>query len=113
MAVWSIAVYAVLAHWVWGGGWLADHGVLDFAGGVPVEMASGFSAFAAALVVGPRKDYGRQALLPHNSIYVLLGAGLMWFGWVGVNGGRDYGIGKPGILAFTNTLLAPACTLVV
>src|SRR3954454_15980123 len=113
MAVWSIVVYAVLAHWVWGGGWLAQHGTLDFAGGMPVEMASGFSAFAAALVVGPRNDYGRQALLPHNAIYVLLGAGLLWFGWFGFNGGSGYGIGKPGILAFTNTLLAPACTLVV
>src|SRR4051794_23740823 len=113
MVLWSIVVYAVLAHWVWGGGWLASNGTLDFAGGVPVEMASGFSAFAAALVVGPRKDYGRQALLPHNSIYVLLGAGLLWFGWFGFNGGSGYGIGKPGILAFTNTLLAPACTLVV
>src|SRR3954464_4786728 len=82
MAVWSVAVYAVLAHWVWGGGWLADNGVLDFAGGVPREMASGFSAFAAALVVGPRKDYGRAALLPRSAVYVLLGAGLephLWF----------------------------------
>jgi ammonium transporter, Amt family len=113
MVLWSILVYAVLAHWVWGGGWLAHNGTLDFAGGVPVEMASGFSAFAAAMVVGPRKDYGRQALLPHNGIYVLLGAGLLWFGWFGFNGGSGYGIGKPGILAFTNTLLAPACTLVV
>src|SRR5436190_13346524 len=113
MMLWSIVVYAVLAHWVWGGGWLAQHGTLDFAGGVPVEMASGFSAFAAALAVRPRKDYGRQALLPHNVIYVLLGAGLLWFGWFGFNGGSGYGIGKPGILAFTNTLLAPACTLVV
>src|SRR5262249_39060002 len=67
MVLWSIIVYAVLAHWVWGGGWLAQHGTLDFAGGVPVEMGSGFSAFAAALAVGPRKDYGRQAMLPHNA----------------------------------------------
>ena len=113
MAVWSVAVYAVLAHWVWGGGWLADHGVLDFAGGVPVEMASGFSAFAAALVVGPRKDYGRAALLPHNAVYVLLGAGLLWFGWFGFNGGSGLNAGQNGVLAFTNTLLAPAATLVV
>ena len=113
MVLWSVGVYAVLAHWVWGGGWLAQHGTLDFAGGVPVEMASGFSAFAAAIAVGPRKDYGRQALLPHNAIYVLLGAGLLWFGWFGFNGGSGYTIGQPGILAFTNTLLAPACTLVV
>jgi Amt family ammonium transporter len=113
IAIWSVAVYAVLAHWVWGGGWLADNGVLDFAGGVPVEMASGFSAFAAALAVGPRKDYGRAALLPHNAVYVLLGAGLLWFGWFGFNGGSGLNVGQNGVLAFTNTLLAPAATLVV
>ncbi|MFL5878084.1 MAG: ammonium transporter, partial [Solirubrobacteraceae bacterium] len=111
-ALWSILVFSVLAHWVWGGGWLQEHGTLDFAGGVPVEMASGFSALAAALVVRSRKDYGRQALLPHNAVYVLLGAGLLWFGWFGFNGGSGYSTGHPGVLAFTNTLLCPACTLV-
>ena len=113
MVAWSVLVYPVLAHQVWGGGWLSRLGTLDFAGGVPVEMASGFSALAAAIVVRARKDYGRYALLPHNAVYVLLGAGLLWFGWFGFNGGSAYGIGKPGILAFVNTLLAPACTLVV
>ena len=113
MVLWSVLVYAVLAHWVWGGGWLQAHGTLDFAGGVPVEMASGFSAFAAALVVGARRDYGRQAVLPHNAVYALLGAGLLWFGWFGFNGGSAYAAGTTGVLAFSNTLLAPACTLVV
>ncbi len=113
MVVWSVVVYAVLAHWVFGGGWLQQQGTLDFAGGVPVEMASGFSAFAAATVVGARKDYGRQALLPHNAVYALLGAGLLWFGWFGFNGGSGYSTGSPSVLAFTNTLLAPACALVV
>lgn len=113
IALWSVLIYPVLAHWVWGGGWLQAHGTLDFAGGVPVEMASGFSAFAAATVVGARRDYGRQALLPHNAMYALLGAGLLWFGWFGFNGGSGYTVGHPGVLAFTNTLLAPACTLVV
>jgi Amt family ammonium transporter len=112
-ALWSILVYAVLAHWAFGGGWLQAHGTLDFAGGVPVEMGSGFSALAAALVVGSRKDYGRQALLPHNAVYVLLGAGLLWFGWFGFNGGSGFSVGRPGILAFVNTLLTPACTLAV
>jgi Amt family ammonium transporter len=112
-ALWSLLVYAVLAHWTFGGGWLHQHGTLDFAGGVPVEMGSGFSALAAALVVGARKDYGRQALLPHNGVYVLLGAGLLWFGWFGFNGGSGFSVGHPGVLAFTNTLLAPACTLLV
>jgi Amt family ammonium transporter len=112
-ALWSVLVYAVLAHWAFGGGWLISGGTLDFAGGVPVEMASGFSALAAALVVGARKDYGRQALLPHNAMYVLLGAGLLWFGWFGFNGGSGFSTGQNSVLAFTNTLLCPATTLVV
>ena len=112
MALWSVFVYAVLAHWAFGGGWLQEQGTLDFAGGVPVEMGSGFSALAAAWVVGARKDYGRQALLPHNSIYVLLGAGMLWFGWFGFNGGSALAANGSGSLAFTNTLLCPACTLV-
>ena len=112
-ALWSVLVYAVLAHWAFGGGWLQEQGTLDFAGGVPVEMGSGFSALAAALVVGARKDYGRQALLPHNSIYVLMGAGLLWFGWFGFNGGSGFSVGNSSVLAFTNTLLTPACTLAV
>jgi ammonium transporter, Amt family len=113
ITIWSVLVYPILAHWVFGGGWLASRGTLDFAGGVPVEMASGFSAFAAATVVGARKDYGRQALLPHNAVYALLGAGLLWFGWFGFNGGSGIGTGEPSILAFVNTLLAPAATLIV
>jgi Amt family ammonium transporter len=109
--LWSVLVYAVLAHWAFGGGWLQANGTLDFAGGVPVEMGSGFSALAAALVVGARKDYGRQAILPHNSIYVLVGAGLLWFGWFGFNGGSGFSAGEAGVLAFVNTLLTPACAL--
>ena len=111
-ALWSVLVYSVMAHWAFGGGWLIEGGTLDFAGGVPVEMASGFSALAAALVVGARKDYGRQALLPHNAVYVLLGAGLLWFGWFGFNGGSGFSTGNAGVLAFVNTLLTPACALV-
>jgi Amt family ammonium transporter len=111
-ALWSVLVYAVLAHWAFGGGWLISGGTLDFAGGVPVEMGSGFSALAAALVVGARKDYGRQALLPHNGVYVLIGAGLLWFGWFGFNGGSGFSTGNASVLAFTNTLLTPAFSLV-
>jgi Amt family ammonium transporter len=109
--LWSVLVYAVLAHWAFGGGWLAAEGALDFAGGIPVEMGSGFAALAAALVVGARKDYGRQALLPHNAVYVLIGAGLLWFGWFGFNGGSGIGTGNQSVLAFVNTLLTPACAL--
>jgi ammonium transporter, Amt family len=110
-ALWSVLVYGVLAHWAFGGGFLQAHGTLDFAGGVPVEMGSGFSALAAALAVGARKDWGRQAILPHNAVYVLLGAGLLWFGWFGFNGGSGFSTGNAGVLAFVNTLLTPACTL--
>src|SRR5215208_1280271 len=112
-ALWSVLVYAVLAHWAFGGGWLASNGTLDFAGGVPVEMGSGFSALAAALVVGARKDYGRQALLPHNAVLVLIGAGILWFGWFGFNGGSGLGTGNQSVLAFTNTLLTPAVCLAI
>ena len=112
-ALWSVLVYAVLAHWAFGGGWLIEGGTLDFAGGVPVEMGSGFSALAAALVVRARKDYGRLALLPHNAVFVLLGGGLLWFGWFGFNGGSGFSTGEPSVLAFTNTLLCPAATLLV
>src|SRR4051812_43090023 len=111
IALWSVLVYAVLAHWAFGGGWLQSQGTLDFAGGVPVEMGSGFSALAAAIVVGARSEYGRRALLPHNAVYVLLGAGLLWFGWFGFNGGSGFSTGNASVLAFTNTLLTPACTL--
>jgi Amt family ammonium transporter len=113
LVLWSVLVYPVLAHWVFGGGWLQARGTLDFAGGVPVEMASGFSALAAAIVVTQRKDYGRLALLPHNAMYILLGAGLLWFGWFGFNGGSGLSTGNASVLAFVNTLLAPACTMVV
>ncbi len=110
-ALWSVLVYSVLAHWAFGPGWLFNGGTLDFAGGIPVEMGSGFSALAAALVVGARNDYGRLALLPHNAVYVLLGAGLLWFGWFGFNGGSGFNTGSNSTLAFVNTLLTPACTL--
>jgi Amt family ammonium transporter len=110
---WSTLVYPLLAHWAFGGGWLMARGALDFAGGVPVEMGSGFSALAAALVVGARKDYGRLAILPHNAVFVLLGASLLWFGWFGFNGGSGFTTGNSSVLAFVNTLVCPACTLVV
>jgi ammonium transporter, Amt family len=109
--LWSILVYSVLAHWGFGGGWLMEGGTLDFAGGIAVEMASGFSAVAAAIVVGARKDYGRIGLLPHNSVLVLLGGGLLWFGWFGFNGGSGFGTGDLSVLAFANTLLCPAAAL--
>src|SRR2546427_1859404 len=81
-------VYDPLAHWVWGsGGWLAKLGALDFAGGTVVHISAGVSALVAARMLGPRKDFKRTAIVPHNVPLVLLGAGLLWFGWFGFNAG--------------------------
>ncbi len=113
IALWTLLVYAPVAHWVWGGGWLMTRGALDFAGGTVVHINAGVSALVAALVLGSRKDYGRTAVLPHNVPFVLLGAGLLWFGWFGFNGGSALAANELAGLAFTNTFLAPAATLVV
>jgi Amt family ammonium transporter len=113
IALWSLCVYAPIAHWVWGGGWLARLGALDFAGGTVVHANAGVAALVAALVLGPRKDYGRQALLPHNVPFVLLGAALLWFGWFGFNAGSALGANAQAALAFVNTMLAPMGTLAV
>jgi Amt family ammonium transporter len=111
--LWTLVVYAPVAHWVWGGGWLGTRGVLDFAGGTVVHVNAGVAALVAALVLGARKDYGRQAILPHNVPFVLLGAGLLWFGWFGFNGGSALAANGTAALAFANTFLAPMATLVV
>jgi ammonium transporter, Amt family len=114
LVLWSVVVYAPVAHWVWGeGGWLAKLGALDFAGGTVVHVNAGAAALVAALVVGPRRDHARKAALPHNVPFTLLGAGLLWFGWFGFNGGSALASGTSAVLAFVNTLLAPAATLVV
>jgi ammonium transporter, Amt family len=113
IVLWTLFVYAPVAHWVWGGGWLMTRGVLDFAGGTVVHINAGVSALVAALVLGTRKDYSRQAILPHNVPFVLLGAGLLWFGWFGFNGGSALAANELAAVAFTNTFLAPMATLVV
>ena len=111
--LWSIAVYAPVAHWVWGGGWLAKLGALDFAGGTVVHVNAAAAALVAAIVLKPRKDYARQAILPHNVPFTLLGAGLLWFGWFGFNAGSALAANSIAALAFTNTMLAPIATLAV
>jgi Amt family ammonium transporter len=111
--LWTLVVYAPVAHWVWGGGWLGKLGVLDFAGGTVVHINAGVSALVAALVIGERKDYGRQAILPHNVPFTLLGTGLLWFGWFGFNGGSALAANGSAAIAFTNTFLAPMATMAV
>ena len=113
ITLWSLVVYAPIAHWVWGGGFLAKLGALDFAGGTVVHVNAATAALVAALVIGQRKDYARQAILPHNVPFVLLGAGLLWFGWFGFNAGSALAANAIASLAFVNTMLAPAATLVV
>jgi ammonium transporter, Amt family len=108
---WAILVYAPVAHWVWGGGWLSTLGALDFAGGTVVHVNAAAAALVAALVIRPRKDYARQAILPHNVPFTLLGAGLLWFGWFGFNAGSALGANASAALAFTNTMFAPVATL--
>ena len=94
VVIWVCLVYIPVAHWVWGGGWLMQMGALDFAGGAVVHMNSGAAALAVALVLGKRKD---TSLIPHNLGYAVLGAALLWFGWMGFNGGS--GLAADGLAA--------------
>ena len=112
LVLWTLIVYSPVAHWVWGGGFLAARGALDYAGGTVVHVNAGVAAFVAAVVLGPRRDYARQAFLPHNVPFTLLGAGLLWFGWFGFNAGSALGATPLAALALTTTLLAPASALV-
>jgi Amt family ammonium transporter len=105
--LWAIAVYAVVAHWVWSpNGWLAKLGVLDYAGGLVVEIVSGASALALALVLGPRIGFNKEAMRPHNLPFVLLGVGLLWFGWFGFNAGSALAANGMAAAIFLNTLVA-------
>jgi Amt family ammonium transporter len=113
ITAWSLVVYAPVAHWVWGGGWLSKMGALDFAGGTVVHVNAGIAALVAAIVLGKRTDYPSTSLLPHNVPFTLLGAGLLWFGWFGFNAGSAVAANPSAALAFTTTFLAPMGTLVI
>ncbi|HOA57323.1 MAG TPA: ammonium transporter [Dermatophilaceae bacterium] len=116
IGAWTILVYAPVAHWVFDfssgthvGGWLANQiGVVDFAGGTAVEICSGASGLALALVLGKRIGFGRDPMRPHNLTLVMLGAGLLWFGWFGFNAGSALGAGHKAAVVFVTTLLAGA-----
>ncbi len=112
ITLWSLVVYAPVAHWVWGGGWLAHLGALDFAGGTVVHINAAVAAGVVAVIVKPRQDYGRRALVPQNVPFTLLGAGLLWVGWFGFNGGSALAANTSAALAFVNTMFAPMATLV-
>ncbi len=106
--LWTTLVYDPLAHWVWAGGWLAQMGALDFAGGTVVHISSGFSALAIALVIGKRMGFGSYVMEPHNIPMAMIGAGLLWFGWFGFNSGSALGANGLAASAFmvTNTSAA-------
>jgi len=109
MAVWSLIVYAPVAHWVWApGGWLLDRGALDFAGGTVVHVNAGVAALAAALLYGKRLGYGREPMEPHDISMVVLGAALLWFGWFGFNAGSAVASNGVAANAFVVTHVATA-----
>ncbi len=110
-ALWAILVYSPLAHWVWGGGWLAKFGVLDFAGGLVVHVSSAAAALACAIMLGKRAGYGTDELRPHNIPMSVLGAGILWFGWFGFNAGSALSSGELATSAFIATNLAGAAGL--
>lgn len=109
IVLWSTFIYSPIAHWIWGlGGWLYSLGALDFAGGMVVHTAAGMTALAAALVIGKRKDLGVRETKPNNVPFVILGAGLLWFGWFGFNGGSALAADGVAVSAVVVTNLAAA-----
>jgi Amt family ammonium transporter len=105
---WATLVYDPIAHWVWGGGWLAQLGVLDFAGGLVVHISAGVAAMAVALVIGARKGFGTDPMEPHNIPIAVVGAALLWFGWFGFNAGSALAANNIAANAFVNTNTAAA-----
>jgi len=101
--LWSLLIYTPLAHWVWGGGWLAKFGALDFAGGAVVHISSGFGALVCAVMLGKRKGFGAEPMPPHDLPMTVLGAGLLWFGWFGFNAGSALGANGVAAAAFLAT----------
>jgi Amt family ammonium transporter len=106
--IWTTIVYDPLAHWVWGGGWAAQFGALDFAGGTVVHISSGFAALALALVIGKRVGFGKYAMEPSNIPLTILGAALLWFGWFGFNAGSAVAANGLAANAFVTTNTAAA-----
>ncbi|MBX6371879.1 MAG: ammonium transporter [Acidothermus sp.] len=111
VTAWSILVYAPIAHWVWGGGWLAQHSVEDFAGGTVVHINAGAAGVALTLVLGRRIGWPNERMRPHNVPFVLLGAGLLWFGWLGFNAGSELAADQVAGYALVNTIVATAAAM--
>jgi len=112
ITIWSIVVYAPIAHWVWGGGFLMNDGVLDYAGGTVVHINSGIAGLVACLVLGKRKGYGTEMFAPHNLVLSVIGAGLLWVGWFGFNAGSAVAAdGRAGMAMAVTQIAAAAAAL--
>ncbi|XSG86259.1 MAG: ammonium transporter [Methylohalobius sp. ZOD2] len=110
--LWLFLVYVPVCHWIWGGGWLADLGVMDFAGGIVVHVTCGVAALVSALVLGPRRGFPEVPMLPHNLTMTVTGAGMLWVGWYGFNGGSALGAsGAAGMALFVTHIAASAGAL--
>jgi len=113
--IWMVFVYAPFCHWVWGGGWMAEWGVWDFAGGIVVHITAGFSALASLVVVGkrqiPEESTAEDMDVPHNVPFVALGTAMLWFGWFGFNGGSALASGPVAVLAAVNSEIAGSVAL--
>lgn len=112
--LWTLLVYIPVARWVWGGGWLAsDVGTLDFAGGIVVHTTAGVAALIVAALLGPRKGFNKSLLTPHSPALTMVGAGLLWVGWFGFNGGSALAAGDAAATAILNTHLAASTAALV
>ncbi|MFO7477923.1 MAG: ammonium transporter [Methyloceanibacter sp.] len=107
-ALWSLVVYSPITHWVWGGGFLADAGVLDFAGGTVVHINAGIAGLVCAIFLGKRYGYGTENMAPHNLVYSVIGASLLWVGWFGFNAGSAVGANTSAGMAMAVTQIATA-----
>lgn len=112
-AIWLIVVYAPITHWVWGGGWLQEMGLLDFAGGTVVHITAGVGALVAAIVLGPRKGFLTTPMPPHNMTMVVTGAGMLWVGWFGFNGGSALAANGDAAMAMLVTHISAATAAMV
>jgi len=106
--LWIVLVYAPVTHWVWGGGWLAEKGVLDFAGGLVVHITAGVAALVAAIVIGNRRGYGKTPMPPHNLPMTVMGAGMLWVGWFGFNAGSAVAANGDAAMAMLVTHISAA-----
>lgn len=108
-SAWMLLVYAPVCHWVWGGGWLGNMGLQDFAGGTVVHITAGVAALVAAMMMGPRRGFGATAMPPHNLTMTVTGAGMLWVGWFGFNAGSALAADNSAAMAMLVTHLSAAC----